>query len=592
MHREGQGLSLLLPRELRADAACPRERGSGRPHVREALGDRPRLLAPALRHVRGDRRDRRRRRVVRHQAQVREVADHLPRPLRRPAGGDRRQPAQAAGRDSGQRLRRQGGALYQPLRRLQHPARLPPGRPRLHGRREGRARRDHPPRREDALRGQPRHRSEGDGHRPQGLRGGLLRDVRQGVRARPDRRLARRRDLGDGGRGGGRNHRPLGDRGLRGPRGDPRGDAERGPRADRPLHRRRQRGGRRHHRPARDPPDDRQGAAHGEDQTRAEARQTARGDAGMSRFEDPVVISCSISGAIANRDQCPAIPYTPEEYAAEARRAVDEGASQIHIHARTPDGTPSYEVEDFRAITEAILGEVGDVIVNYSTGAIGVPIEKRIEYLRACKPDVAALNMSSMNYAKYSKRRKDFVFKAVFENSFDTITQFLTEMNELGIQPEHECFDAGHVANLDPLLDMGLLSEPLQISLVMGVNGGIRPNARNVAFMSEQIPGGAEGPNNWQVIGVSRDQWKLLAASLNLGGNVRAGLEDNLYLPNGEMAKSNGELIAKARQMAEDVGRRAATVAEARELLGIPKRDAHEVTRREALAHPIEAAEE
>jgi uncharacterized protein (DUF849 family) len=293
----------------------------------------------------------------------------------------------------------------------------------------------------------------------------------------------------------------------------------------------------------------------------------------MSSFDDPVVISCSISGAIANRDQCPAIPYTPEEYAAEARRAVDEGASQIHIHARRPDGTPSYEVEDFRAITDAILAEVGDVIVNYSTGAIGIPIEKRVEYLRALRPDVAALNMSSMNYAKYSRRRKDFVFKAVFENSFDTIIEFLNVMRELGIKPEHECFDAGHVANLDPLIDMGLLVPPLQISLVMGVNGGIRPNARNVAFMSEQIPGGAEGENQWQVIGISRDQWKLLGASLVLGGNVRAGLEDNLYLPDGEMARSNGDLIAKARQMAEDVGRRAATVAEARELLGVPRRE-------------------
>ena len=293
----------------------------------------------------------------------------------------------------------------------------------------------------------------------------------------------------------------------------------------------------------------------------------------MSRFEDPVVISCSISGVIANRDQCPAIPYTPEEYAAEARRAVDEGASQIHIHARKPDGTPSYEVEDFKAITEAILAEVGDVIINYSTGAIGIPIEKRIEYLRECKPDVAALNMSSMNYAKYSKRRKDFVFKAVFENSFDTIIEFLTAMRELGIKPEHECFDAGHVANLDPLIDMGLLDRtPLQVSLVMGVNGGIRPTPRNVGFMADQIPGGTEGEHQWQVIGISRDQWKLLGAALVLGGNVRAGVEDNLYLPNGEMAQSNGELIAKARQMAEDVGRRAATVAEARELLGVPKR--------------------
>jgi 3-keto-5-aminohexanoate cleavage enzyme len=285
------------------------------------------------------------------------------------------------------------------------------------------------------------------------------------------------------------------------------------------------------------------------------------------------VISCSISGVLADRDQCPAIPYTPEEYAAEARRAVDEGASQIHIHAREPDGTPSYEVEDFRKITEAILAEVGDVIVNYSTGAIGISIEKRIEYLRELRPDVAALNMSSMNYAKYSSRRKDFVFKTVFENSFDTIVEFLTAMKELGIKPEHECFDSGHVANLDPLLDMGLLEEPLQISLVMGVTGGIRPTPRNVTLMSDQIPGGPEGRNQWQVIGISRDQWKLLASSLVLGGNVRAGVEDNLYLPNGEMAKSNGELIAKARQMAEDIGRRPASVGEARELLGVPARN-------------------
>jgi 3-keto-5-aminohexanoate cleavage enzyme len=298
----------------------------------------------------------------------------------------------------------------------------------------------------------------------------------------------------------------------------------------------------------------------------------ARGDAGLSRVEDPVIISCSISGAIANREQCPAIPYTPEEYAAEARRAVEEGASQIHIHARTPDGVPSYEIEDFRAITRAILDEVGDVIVNHSTGAIGVPIEKRLEYLRELTPDVAALNMSSMNYAKYSRRRKNFVFKAVFENSFDTIIEFLSAMRDLGIKPEHECFDAGHVANLDPLIDMGLVSEPHQVSLVMGVTGGIRPTSRNVGFMAEQIPGGPDEGANWQAIGVSRDQWKLLGTALSLGGNVRAGLEDNLYLPDGEMAKSNGELIAKARQMAEDIGRRAATVQEAREMLGLKER--------------------
>jgi 3-keto-5-aminohexanoate cleavage enzyme len=292
----------------------------------------------------------------------------------------------------------------------------------------------------------------------------------------------------------------------------------------------------------------------------------------MSRFEDPAIVTCSISGAVASREQCPAIPYTPEEYAAEAKRAVDEGATMIHIHARTPDGVPSFEVEDFRAITEAITGAVEDVIVNYSTGAIGVPIEKRIEYLRELRPDVAALNMSSMNYAKYSERRKEFVFKAVFENSFDTIVEFLTAMNELGIRPEHECFDSGHLANLYPLIDMGLLSEPLQIDCVMGVTGGILPTPRNLAHMADQVPGGPEGRNNWGVIGISRDQWRLVATSAALGGNVRVGLEDNFYLPDGEMARSNGDLIARARRIVEDVGRRVATVAEARELLGTPRR--------------------
>jgi len=290
--------------------------------------------------------------------------------------------------------------------------------------------------------------------------------------------------------------------------------------------------------------------------------------------DQPAIITCSISGVVANRDQCPAIPYTPEEYAAEAKRAVDEGASMIHIHARKPDGSPSYEVEDFRNITEAILGAVDDVVINYSTGAIGIPIEKRLEYLRELRPDVAALNMGSMNYAKYSRRRKDFVFKSVFENSFDTIQTFLETMVELGIRPEHECFDSGHLANLDPFLDMGLLTEPLQISLVMGVNGGIRPTAKNLAHMASEVPGGADGPNNWGVIGISRDQWSLIAAALSLGGNVRAGVEDNFYLPTGEMCRSNGDLIAQARRMVEDVGRRPATVAEARELLGVPKRAA------------------
>ena len=286
----------------------------------------------------------------------------------------------------------------------------------------------------------------------------------------------------------------------------------------------------------------------------------------MSRFEDPVVITNSISGAVANRDQCPAIPYTPEEYAAEAKRAVDEGATMIHIHARTPEGVPSFEIEDFRAITEAILGAVDDVIVNYSTGAMGVSMEKRIAYLRELRPDVAALNMGSMNYAKYSSRRKDFVFQTVFTNPFDEIIELLTAMNELGIKPEHECFDIGHVGSLAPLVDMGVLRPPLHVSAVMGIVGGVPPTARNLAAMADNVPAGS----HWGVIGISRAQWLLVAAALTLGGSIRVRLEDNFYLPNGEMARSNGDLVAKARAMTEDVGRTPATVEQARALLGLP----------------------
>jgi uncharacterized protein (DUF849 family) len=274
-----------------------------------------------------------------------------------------------------------------------------------------------------------------------------------------------------------------------------------------------------------------------------------------------------VSGALASREQCPAIPYTPAEYAAEARRVVDEGGVMVHLHARTPDGAPSHAVEDFRAITEAIRAEVGSaLIINYSTGTIGVPVEERIAYLRALRPEIGALNMGSMNYAKYSARRREFVFKAVFENSFDTIGALLAAMVESGIRPEHECFDSGHVASLDPLLDMGALEPPLQISFVMGVVGGIRPTARNVAHMAEQVPG---VPHQWGVIGISRAQWGLLAAALSLGGNVRVGLEDNFYLPDGTMARSNGDLVARAARMATDAGRRLATVDEARAMLGL-----------------------
>jgi uncharacterized protein (DUF849 family) len=288
--------------------------------------------------------------------------------------------------------------------------------------------------------------------------------------------------------------------------------------------------------------------------------------------DDPAIITCAISGALANRDQCPAIPYTPEEYAAEARRIVDEGGVHIHIHARRPDGTPSHEVEDYRAIREAIVAAVGDrAIINFSTGTLGVSVERRVAYLAACRPEVAALNMGSLTYAKYSRSRRGFVFDFVFANPFSEITALLEAMRDLQIKPEHECFDLGHVGALAPLVDMGLLRAPLHADFVMGVLGGVPASPRNLAAMADNLADAWPGErHHWGVIGVGRAQWPMIASALGLGGSVRVGLEDNFYLPGGAMARSNGELVAAARALCEGAGRRPATVEEARALLGLP----------------------
>jgi 3-keto-5-aminohexanoate cleavage enzyme len=281
---------------------------------------------------------------------------------------------------------------------------------------------------------------------------------------------------------------------------------------------------------------------------------------------DSCVITCAISGVAANRDQCPAIPYTPEEYAAEARRARDAGASVIHIHARNPDGTPSYRVEEYRAITQAILAEAPDLIINYSTGAVGIPIQDRVHQITALKPELGALNMGSMNYAKYSKKRKSLIFDFVFANPFSDIIYLLEQMNSAAVKPECECFDTGHIGNVMPLIDMGLIATPIQFSLILGVLGGAPADARTLAHMASLLP----EPNTWEVIGISRDQWMLVAAAASLGGNVRVGLEDNFYLPEGEMASSNGDLIEAAARLVELAGRAVAEPAEARHLLALP----------------------
>ena len=267
----------------------------------------------------------------------------------------------------------------------------------------------------------------------------------------------------------------------------------------------------------------------------------------------------------ANRQQCPAIPYTPEEYAAEAKRARDAGAAVVHLHARYPDGSPSYRVEEYRSITQAILAEAPELIINYSTGAVHIPKEERIAHIVELRPELGALNMGSMTYAKYSEKRNEMVFDFCFENRFETINYFLENMNKVRVKPECECFDTGHVYNAVPLIDMGLLQPPVQFSLILGVLGGAPADPRTLEHMASLVP----QPATWEVIGISRKQWMLVTAACALGGNVRVGLEDNFYLPSGDMASSNGELVDAAAQIAQLSGRQIAGADEARALLGL-----------------------
>lgn len=283
-----------------------------------------------------------------------------------------------------------------------------------------------------------------------------------------------------------------------------------------------------------------------------------------TRDPDVCVVTCALTGVLANRKQCPAIPYTPEEIGEEARRAHEAGASVVHIHARNDDGSPTWSPQTFARIKEEVRKR-SPILLNFSTGALGDEVGEQIATIREVRPEIAALNMGTMNYAKYSDKKKEFVFDMVFPNTYAKIMKLLSAMNEAGVKPELECFDSGHTAGIRPLLDMGILRQPLQFSFIVNVLGGIPPLVESLQLQTKIMPAGSE----WEVIGISHCQWRMLAAALVLGGNIRCGLEDHLYLPNGEMAKSNGDLVEVAVRLCRDVGRRPATVDEARQILSL-----------------------
>jgi uncharacterized protein (DUF849 family) len=282
------------------------------------------------------------------------------------------------------------------------------------------------------------------------------------------------------------------------------------------------------------------------------------------RDPDLCVITCALTGVLANRKQCQAIPYTPAEIADEAKRAYDAGASVVHIHARQDDGSPTFSPAVFAQIKEEIVKRC-PILLNFSTGTILEDTTEQCTYIKESRPHIAALNMGTMNYSKYSEKKKAFAFDMIFPNTYSKIITMLEAMNAAGVKPELECFDTGHTHGIWPLLDMGVLQKPLQFSFILNVLGGLPPTVESLQLQTKLMPPGSE----WEVIGISRCQWRMIGTALVLGGNIRAGLEDNLYLPNGEMASSNGALIEVAARMVRDVGRKVATVEEAKKILAL-----------------------
>jgi 3-keto-5-aminohexanoate cleavage enzyme len=283
-----------------------------------------------------------------------------------------------------------------------------------------------------------------------------------------------------------------------------------------------------------------------------------------SRDPDLCVVTCALDGVLATRRQCEGIPYTPAEIGEEARRAHEAGAAVVHIHARNDDGSPTFSPLVFAQIKEEVRKR-SPVLLNFSTGTILEDVRDQCTYIRESRPEIAALNMGTMNYSKYSHKRKSFDFDMVFPNTYEKIIKMLSAMNEANVKPELECFDTGHTHGIWPLLDMGVLKAPLQFSFIVNVLGGIPAHVESLQLQTRIMPPGSE----WEVIGISHGQWRMLAAALALGGNIRCGLEDHLYLPSGEMAKSNGDLVEVAVRMTRDVGRRPATVEEARQILSL-----------------------
>ncbi len=284
---------------------------------------------------------------------------------------------------------------------------------------------------------------------------------------------------------------------------------------------------------------------------------------------DAAIITCALTGVLTNPKTHP-VPVTPEEMAAAARQAWDGGATVVHLHFRNQtEGfghLPTWDPQVCADITAAIRAEVPEILINSSTGVMGPDISGPLACIAHIKPEIAALNAGSLNYLKLRSNGNWAWPPLLFDNPVNKIEEFLGVMKANGIVPECEAFDTGIVRSVAMFKRAGMLSDPTHVSFVMGVASGMPARAELLPLLIDELPEGA----HFQSIVIGRQEvWPIHRRCAELGGDVRTGLEDTFYLPNGERATSNGQLVDALATLVRETGREPANIAQTRAAYGI-----------------------
>ncbi|MBK1699123.1 3-keto-5-aminohexanoate cleavage protein [Rhodovibrio salinarum] len=300
-----------------------------------------------------------------------------------------------------------------------------------------------------------------------------------------------------------------------------------------------------------------------------------------------VIITCAVTGAIHTPSMSPYLPVTPEEIADAALGAAEAGASILHLHARDPEtGRPTQDPDMFARFLPKVKAGT-DAVINITTGGSPhMPVEERMRPAVEFKPEVASLNMGSINFGLFPMLEKFQQFEhdwerqhlenswdLVFKNTFNDIRQILTTCAENNTRFECECYDIGHLYNLRYCLDAGLIKTPLFVQSVFGILGGIGAHPEDLQHMRRTADRLFGQDYQWSVLGAGRNQMPFASIALASGGNVRVGLEDSLYIAPGQLAESNAQQVRKVRQIIEGMSLEVATPDEAREMLQLKGKD-------------------